>query len=818
MDANHWGKRSTNSSEPDSLVALTSQNDATNSERVFLSHQRPVMHMDLDGDSTSLPSRCCGSHCSCFKACCGSAFFLVAAILVGFSIAILSFKLTGWSSWHKQDEQSFLHHHTLFVDLALDNSVEQYLKELTNSPHVAGSLEDMDTAYYVKGLFESYGLKTAFKDYEVLLSYPLERSVTLLFPNGSEVSLLLREEPYNAKAIPPFHAYAPSGNITEKVVYANYGRQEDYSKLDEMNVSITGKVVIVRYGEVFRGDVVSIAANSGASAVILYSDPEDFAGGGKDGFFPGAEWLPPTGVQRGTVFQGAGDPTTPGWPSTPDGERLSDIDVAAVLPQIPSLPISASDALFIMSSLEGEVAPPDWHGALKIPQYRVGCGSVKLNLNYKGIKKLTRIRNIYGVIDGAEESDRYVLLGNHRDAWTFGAVDPNSGTAALLEIARRFGILRQDGWQPRRTLVLCSWDAEEYGLIGSTEWVEQNIDLLAVKAVAYLNVDCAVAGPGFHAAATPQLDMLLKEVAKEIRDPDREDKAIYDTWAASSNGKPLVTRLGGGGSDFTAFLQHVGVPSMDMYFGEDYPVYHSLYDNLQWLEKFGDPSFKRLIAGCSQIARVPPRACHFLCLTFTPCPYKIKNRQRQKQPMGSFNVAIRCALQAAVGLRIADSLILPFDYKNYADELEVYTKAVEKRLDKRGSDLNISVQPIWSAINNFRAAIAQVDKEVEVLLKARVGSEKFNQVGLSERMLNDRLLQTERAFLDNNGLSGAEWHKHLVYGPSKEDEYGVSFLPGINSAVSAALASGNWALVRHEVWRFARAIERATLVIVGQLV
>ncbi|MCO5597348.1 hypothetical protein L7F22_051424 [Adiantum nelumboides] len=773
MDANHWGKRATNSSEPDSLVALTSQNDATNSQRVFLSHQRPVMHMDVDGESTSLPLRC-GSHCSCFKACCGSAFILVAAILVLFSIAILSFKLTGWSSWHKQDEQSFRHHHTLFVDLALDNSVEQYLKELTKSPHVAGSLEDMDTADYVKGLFESYGLKTAFKDYEVLLSYPLDRSITLLFPNGSEVSLLLREEPFNAKAIPPFHAYAPSGIITEEVVYANYGRREDYSKLDEMNVSVTGKVVIVRYGEVFRGDVVSIAANSGASAVILYSDPEDFAGGGKDGFFPGAEWLPPTGVQRGTVFQGAGDPSTPGWPSTPDGERLSDIDVAAVLPQIPSLPISASDALFIMSSLEGEVAPPDWHGALKIPQYRVGCGSVKLNLNYKGIKKLTRIRNIYGLIEGAEESDRYVLLGNHRDAWTFGAVDPNSGTAALLEIARRFGILRQDGWQPRRTLVLCSWDAEEYGLIGSTEWVEQNIDLLAVKAVAYLNVDCAVAGPGFHAAATPQLDMLLKEVAKEIRDPDREDKAIYDTWAASSNGKPLVTRLGGGGSDFTAFLQHVGVPSMDMYFGEDYPVYHSLYDNLQWLEKFGDPSFKRLIAAST--------------------------------------------IWGLVGLRIADSLILPFDYKNYADELEVYTKAVEKRLDMRGPDLNISVQPIWSAINNFRAAIAQVDKEVEVLLKARVGSEKFHQAGLSERMLNDRLLQTERAFLDNNGLSGAEWHKHLVYGPSKEDEYGVSFLPGINSAVSAALASGNWVLVRHEVWRFARAIERATLVIVGKLV
>ncbi|KAI5074216.1 hypothetical protein GOP47_0010815 [Adiantum capillus-veneris] len=774
MDANHWGKHAPTLSEPDSLEALTSQNEATNSQRVFLSQQRPVMHLDIDGESTALPLKCCGLQRSFFKACCGSTLILVVAILVGFSISIVSFKLTGWSSWHEQDEQRFRHHHHHFVDLALGHSVERYLKELTKAPHVAGSLEDMATADYVKGLFESYGLRTGLKDYEVLLSYPVERSITLLFPNGSEVSLLLTEEPPNAKAIPPFHAYAPSGNVTEEVVYANYGRQEDYSKLDTMNVSVSGKIVIVRYGAVFRGDVVSIAANAGASAVILYSDPEDFAGGGKGGFFPDAEWLPPTGVQRGTVYQGSGDPTTPGWPSSPNGERLSDVDVAAVLPQIPSLPISANDALFIMSSLEGEVAPPDWHGALEIPQYRVGTGPVKVNLDYKGMKKLTRIRNVYGIIEGSEEPDRYVLLGNHRDAWTFGAVDPNSGTAALLEIARRFGILTQHGWQPRRTLVLCSWDAEEYGLIGSTEWVEENIDLLAVKAVAYLNVDCAVVGPGFYAAATPQLDMLLKEVAKEIDDPDSQEKSVLDTWTASAKGKPMVTRLGGGGSDFTAFLQHVGVPSVDMYFGQDYPVYHSLYDNLQWLEKFGDPSFKRLIAAST--------------------------------------------IWGLVGLRIADSLIIPFDYRNYADELEVYTKAVEKILPENGLDESVSVEPIWSAIQNFRAAVVQVEKEVEVLHKAKAGSANFYELRLSVRILNDRLLQTERAFLDRKGLSGAEWHKHLVYGPSKSDKYGVSFFPGINGAISAALTSGNWGLVQHEVWKVARAIERATVVIVGQLV
>lgn len=771
MDATDWETCAPYSSESDSLVASTSKNEAVN-HRVFLSQQRSGMQMDIDGKSSAFPLKDHGWHCSFLKACCGTTFILVVAIIVGFSISIIGFKFTGWSSWHEENIQR---HHHYFVESASRQSVEQHLRELTKSPHVAGSLEDMATADYVKNSFESYGLKTSFKDYEVLLSYPLERSVTLLFPNGSESSLQLMEEPPNTKTIPPFHAYAPSGNVMEEVVYANYGRQEDYSKLDDMNVTVSGKIVIVRYGAVFRGDVVALATIAGASAVIVYSDPQDFSVGGKDGYFPDAEWLPPTGVQRGTVFQGAGDPSTPGWPSTSNGERLSDVDVAALLPQIPSLPISANDALLIMSSLGGEVAPSEWHGALEIPHYRVGSGPVKLNLNYKETKKLTRIRNVFGVLEGAEEPDRYVLLGNHRDAWTFGAVDPNSGTAALLEIARRFGLLRQRGWQPRRTLLLCSWDAEEYGLIGSTEWVEQNVDLLAVKAIAYLNVDCAVAGAGFYAAATPQLDMLLKEVTKEIPDPDTHDMSVYDTWAASSKGKPMVTRLGGGGSDFTAFLQHVGVPSMDMLFGEGYPVYHSLYDTFEWLEKFGDPSFKRLLAAST--------------------------------------------IWGLAGLRVADSLIISFDYRNYADELEVYTRAVEKRLAaSHETGLNVSMVPIWSAIEDFRVAIAHVEKEIESLHKARTDAESSRQLGLSARMLNDRLLQTERAFIDSYGLPGAVWHKHLVYGPSKTDKYGVSYLPGINGAISNALSKGEWGLVQHEIWKVARAIERATLVIVGQLV
>lgn len=781
MDANYWTKCLPFPSEPDSLIALTAQDDSTSSQRASL-QQRSILHMDIEGEPPALLRNLRSQRFGILKACCGSTFILLAAVFVGFCISLISFKLTGWSAGHERDERRTEYHH-YFVKKASHSVAAEHLKELTRFPHVAGTSEDMATAAYVQEVFENYGLKSHYKDYEVLLSYPLDRSVTLLFQNGSEISLSLREVPTEGdlnstvvKAIPPFHAYAPSGNVTADIVYVNYGRQEDYKKLDQLGVNVSGSIVIVRYGEVYRGDVVSIAASAGASAVILYSDPKDFAQGGKVGFYPQAEWLPPTGVQRGTVFQGIGDPLTPGWPSTPQGERLSNADVAAILPRIPSLPISANDALRILSSLGGAVAPSEWHGSLQIPQYRIGKGPVKLNLNYKESQKLINVRNVFAVIEGSKEPDRYVLLGNHRDAWTFGAVDPNSGTAALLEIAHRFGKLIRRGWQPRRTIILCSWDAEEYGMIGSTEWVEQNIDLLAVKAVAYFNVDCAVAGPGFYAAATPQLDMLLKEVTREVHDPDILEKSVYDTWVALTKGQPMVTRLGGGGSDFTAFLQHAGVPSVDMYFGKDYPVYHSLYDNFHWMEKFGDPTFKRLTAAST--------------------------------------------IWGLAGLRVADDLILPFHYEVYADELEAYTKAVEQRLSGYGTSVNVTVGPLLSSIKLFMDAITRAAEEAEIFSSLKMDMETSIQLVTRARILNDRLLLAERAFLDNQGLKGRVWHKHLVYGPSKGNEYGVSYFPGVNDAISNAVKSGgakDWSLVQHEIWKVSRAVERAALVITGQL-
>lgn len=531
-------------------------------------------------------------------------------------------------------------------------------------------------------------------------------------------------------------------------------------------MNLTGVIVIARYGKIYRGDIVRNAQDAGAAGAVVFTDSKDYGGaGGAGNWFPDAKWMPPSGVQVGSLFLGTGDPTTPGWPSTAGSERLSMAEVAAsgMVPDIPSLPVSSRDGEEILRSVGGAVAPGEWQGSEGAAQYHIGPGPGFLNLSYTANEKLATIHNVFGVIEGEEEPDRYVLLGNHRDAWTFGAVDPNSGTAALLEIAQRLGKLQKRGWRPRRTIVLCNWDAEEYGLIGSTEWVEENMEMLASRAVAYINVDIAVSGPGFRADATPQLDELLKDATKKVQDPDNPSQTLYDSWIASGY-SPLIGRLGGGGSDFAAFLQHVGVPSVDMSFGEGYPVYHSMYDDFIWMQKFGDPMFQRHIAMAST--------------------------------WGLF------------ALKLADAEILPFDYIAYASELQTSTKTSEDGV--RG--MPVSFAPLYKSIKELKKAAIDIDNERKEL-KSRKNPSKV-------RELNDRLMMAERAFTDRDGLSEREWYKHLIYGPSKHNDYGSKSFPGIDDAVEKAKSLNTtksfWS-VQHEVWRVARVVSQAALVLNGRL-
>ncbi|KAJ9693801.1 hypothetical protein PVL29_009662 [Vitis rotundifolia] len=471
----------------------------------------------------------------------------------------------------------------IYLSFATNSTVSAYLRALTLHPHLAGTHPALQTARFVYSHFADLGLRTHTVQYRALLSYPLHASLSAHFSDGSSRELPLVEPGgAGAEVVRPYHAYSPSGAVTgAQAVYVNLGREEDYRALRRVGVDVKGCVAVVRRGEESRGGVVGRAAEEGAVAVLMYTEGESMGG-----------------VERGTVMKGLGDPLTPGWGGVEGGEAL-DLEDSQILnrfPKIPSMPISPEVAYSILRSLEGPPMPHHWRGDALGPQPgRVGPGPTLLNFTYLAEKKIATIHNVFAIIRGSEEPDRYVLLGNHRDAWTYGAVDPNSGTAVLLDIARRYALMMRQGWRPRRTIVLCSWDAEEFGMIGSTEWVEQNLLNLGSKVVAYLNVDCAVQGPGFFAGATPQLDNLIIEVAKKVQDPDSESMTIYDNWMIT-NKVINVQRLSGVDSDFAPLLQHAGVPSVDLYYGRDFPVYHTAFDSYNWMTNHGDPLFQRHVA------------------------------------------------------------------------------------------------------------------------------------------------------------------------------------------------------------------------------
>ncbi|KAK4392009.1 putative glutamate carboxypeptidase AMP1 [Sesamum angolense] len=630
-----------------------------------------------------------------------------------------------------------------------------------NSPstHLAGTLSPLSTALYVQSHFQSLGLTTHLTNFSVLLSYPLHSSLSARFSDGSVLPVALSEPtvPQNG-VVAPYHAYSPSGSAYGEAVFLNYGREQDYHALGAQGVVVKGCVGIVRRGSgMSRYEVVANAAAHGVSAVLMYTEGEY-----------------KEGVERGTVMNGLGDPLTPGWAGIGGGEKLdlNDPRVTEKFPAVPSLPVSEAAAESIIRSLEGRGVPYEWRESFNIGGRRirrVGPGPTMLNFTYEeifeevvslscpqllvikedkgpivltvtvlredvrnfiqhGEQKMTTIHNVFAVIKGSEEPDRSVLLGNHRDAWTFGAVDPNSGTAALLDIARRLALLMRLGWNPRRTIILCSWDAEEFGMIGSTEWVEQNLVNLGSKAVAYLNVDCAAQGPGFFVSATPQLDDLLVEVTKQVKDPESENLYLYERWAAANKGVNKIQRLSRVDSDFAPFLQHAGVPSVDLYFGSDFPVYHTAFDSYDWMVNFGDPSFQRHVTVAG--------------------------------------------IWGLIALHLADDPILPFNYLSYATELQ----------------------------------------------KLRVDQNVDESTVLRRRMLNDQLMLTERGFLDSEGLRGRQWFKHLIYGPRGITESKIAFFPGIAEAMSGRMnVEEREAMIRHEMWRVARAIQRAAIALRGEL-
>ena len=421
---------------------------------------------------------------------------------------------------------------------------KEHLQILTVAPHVAGSPEDRQTAEYVLQKYKAAGLDAYIQEYKVWMNLPLDIKVEVVAPPG--VTMVgpsperVTGDPYqdDPRILPAFNEYSPSGEVTAEVVYANYGQPQDFKKLQETGVDVKGKIVIVRYGENFRGVKPFLAQQYGAAGVIIYSDPWD------DGYFKGDKYpkgpyRPDTAVQRGSVqylFRYPGDPTTPGiasLPDLPDSKRIAP-EKATDLTTVPTTPLSYADATPIMANLGGPESPRSWQGALPFT-YHVGPGPVKVHMLLKQNYQFVTIFDVIGMVRGTQFPDEWVVTGNHRDAWVYGAVDPNSGTAAQLEAAHGVGQLLKTGWKPKRTIVFASWDAEEEGLIGSTEFAEQHAKELS-RAIAYFNMDVAVAGPNFGASAVPSLKQYMRDIAKSV--PSPKGGSVYDHWKRAAHKMP----------------------------------------------------------------------------------------------------------------------------------------------------------------------------------------------------------------------------------------------------------------------------------------
>jgi N-acetylated-alpha-linked acidic dipeptidase len=537
----------------------------------------------------------------------------------------------------------------------------------------------------------------------------------------------------------PFNGSSGSGDVTGEVVYANYGRLEDFDKLAEQHIDLHGKIVLVRYGGNFRGVKVYIAEQRGAVGVLIYSDPQD-DGFAKGDMYPNGPWRPETGVQRGSVqylFKYPGDPETPGVASTPDLPDSARVSPEGNQPHIISIPIGYRDASPILQALKGAGVPQGWQGALGY-RYHEGPGGVTVHLVSQQDYQRRTIWDVIGTIKGSQEPDNWVVVGNHRDAWVYGAVDPNSGTASMLESVHGVGALLKQGWRPRRTIVFCSWDAEEEGLIGSTEWVEQHAKTLE-HAVAYFNVDVAVSGPDFSAAAVPSLKQFVRELTRSV--PSPLGSTVYQQWKNERGGQnehrasnaPLdpneEVRVGdlGSGSDFTPFLQHVGVPSSDIGSNGSYGVYHSVFDNYAWYVQNADP--------------------HFLYL------------QEMARVLG---------LEA---IRMADTDALPYDYVTYAREISSY---IESAKHKAGEShvAGLDFGPAEAAAERLAAAA----QKAHVLESAPSGD---------LTRLNQTLRDTETALITQAGLPNRPWFRHTIYAPGEYTGYAAVVIPGVNEAIDA---------------------------------
>ena len=612
------------------------------------------------------------------------------------------------------------------------NSIGRFSRTLSKRPQLIGSPGNRDAFKHSVRTLRGYGLKVRRASYDVYISRPNKIQVTMTKPYRREARVKEPRFPwqrYYDEVVVGYNAYSPKGDVTGELVYANYGLPADYEALEELGVDVRGKIVMVRYGESFRGVKAKVAEDLGAKGVIIYSDPED------DGFvkgpvFPDGPWKDANGIQRGSIeyiFQYPGDPLTPGAPSIPGTPRIDPAD-ATNLPRIPTTPLSYGEAKPMLEALTGPEAPEEFQGGLPF-KYHVGPGPTETRLNLDIAYEQERVNNVVVEIPGAKHPEEKVLLGGHFDGWTYGTDDNTSAWSAIVQVGRGLSRLLDRGWRPDRTISLVGWDGEEYGLLGSTEWVEHLRPDLRRDAIAYINMD-GVGGREFGAGAVPSLDQLIKDVSQTVPAPGVPG-TVFESWTAE--GEPEVDRLGSG-SDYTAFLDHVGVPSLEVGFTTEGGEYHTSYDDTQMMERFLDPGY----LGHQAASR----------------------------------------MSGTIALRLANADALPFRYSEYAAAVEGYVRDLQAT---EGAEI-VDLEPLVAQAQAWGAAAAALEARAAELVASGEADTRRGQRLL--RRINRSLTRQERALTQSEGLAGRPWFKHMIYAPGKLTGYAAQFLPAIEDAIT----------------------------------
>ncbi len=638
-----------------------------------------------------------------------------------------------------------------FLALGSPQQVRGFHRYLTAEPHPAASKRNNELAQWVAQQWKEQGLEDVqIHEYDVLNSTPRSALVEMIAPTHFRASL--REDPYpqdpdtkNPQVSGAYLGYSASGEVTAPVVYAHSGNPADYELLRQHGIDVRGKIVLVRYSNPYsyRGFKAYTAQKLGVAALLIYSDPmEDGYAKGK--VFPNGPWGPASHVQRGSItydFLEPGDPTTPGWASVPGAKHISP-DEAISMPHIIAVPLSWRDAEPILKNIGGPAAPKEWQGALPFT-YHLGGAQARLHVKVEMNQGIEPYYDVEARIEGSEHPDEWIVLGNHRDAWVFGGVDPSSGTASMLELTRDLGALLHKGIRPKRTLVFCDWDGEEYALTGSTEWGEQYADELKKKAIAYLNVDSSTSGPNFDGSAVGSLAPLLVEVSHTLHAPS--GGTLYDEWRLSrareltqktvADSALTETRIGSG-SDHTVFLNYLGIPTMLLQFNGPYGVYHSMYDDFYWINHFGDPGYR----------------------------YHTLMTQ----------------LWGVLSLRLADSDVLPYDFISYAREIRKYVSELDtaSHVSK-----HVDLSPLYQSVD----ALEKSARELDATTKKALAAGHVDSAAADK--LNHSLMEVERNWCNPAGIPGRSWFKHTLY--AARYTYAHLELPGMTEAAEA----GNWKLV-----------------------